>query len=61
MTGGNCDVNKCVACRFWLWFEGEQSYRCSIKGCYENHKFIAFDPSNPKHYEPIQTKSQHAN
>lgn len=51
MNLGETDINTCVACRFWRWFEDRQEYGCSIKGCWEGSKFIPFDPSNPKHYE----------
>lgn len=37
------DVNTCVQCKFWLWFEDEQAYRCSIKGCWDGSKFRGFD------------------
>lgn len=60
MTTGEPEEKPCEACHFWLYFEEKHTERCSIKGCYEKSKFIAFDPSNPKHYEPIPERSQHA-
>ena len=36
------ECDKCVACKFWLWFETEQQYRCSVKGCWEGSKFIEY-------------------
>ena len=35
-------IEKCLACKFWLWFEQERKYRCSIKGCWNGSKFVAF-------------------
>jgi hypothetical protein len=32
----------CPACKFWLWFEKEHGYRCSIKGCWHGSKFVEF-------------------
>ncbi len=34
----------CPACRFWLWFEDRQEYRCSIKGCFEGSKYVEYNP-----------------
>ena len=34
--------DKCLACRFCSWYEEYQEYKCDIKGCYENSKFIEY-------------------
>lgn len=33
---------KCPACKFYLWFDDRQEYRCSIKGRWEGSKFKEF-------------------
>ena len=34
--------DKCFACRFCLWYDNLQEYRCSIKGCIENSSFVRY-------------------
>jgi hypothetical protein len=33
---------KCLSCKFWLWFEKEHGFRCSIKGCWNGSKFVEY-------------------
>ena len=36
-------TENCPACKFWSWFEEEQQYKCSIKGCWEGSKFVEYN------------------
>lgn len=36
------DIEKCMECKFWLYFENEKKERCSIKGCWCNSKFVPY-------------------
>lgn len=37
------DINTCVQCKHWGWFEEYQEYRCGIKGCWDGSKFKEFN------------------
>lgn len=38
----NSDTEKCIGCKFWLYFEDENKERCSIKGCWDNSKYVPY-------------------
>ena len=38
----NTNTEKCMACKFWLYFKNEKRERCSIKGCWNNSKYVPY-------------------
>ncbi len=34
--------HKCFGCKFCLWYSDHHSYYCSIKGCWENSKYVEY-------------------
>lgn len=38
----NSDIEKCMGCKFWLYFENEKREKCSIKGCWDNSKYVPY-------------------
>lgn len=42
------DVKKCMGCKFWLYYENEKRERCSIKGCWDNCKYVPYTVEGKK-------------
>lgn len=40
------DTDKCLGCKFWLYFKNENRERCSIKGCWNNSKYVPYIVGN---------------
>lgn len=48
MEGIISDIEKCMGCKFWLYYENEKRERCSIKGCWDNCKYVPYTVEGKK-------------
>lgn len=52
------NTDKCLGCKFWLYFKNENRERCSVKGCWNNSKYVPYvvKEDNGKRREFINEK-----